>query len=206
VAWHIVSKAASGDRRHRAWVNERVDGPPIDRSVLPQYAEALVPFVEEEQPAPSETPAGEPDELELKVDIARAAILVERMLWKYVRELLVAEHGESDSEWWAQGIKKPTRIKCTQRMEDCSHREHPYAYTDLSDFHDILKDRWVLFQKDFQQLSPGYGGRPEFLEDLRRFNNLRHLVHGCRQVVPTEDDLDFVRQFASAIQEFTGSL
>jgi len=203
VAWHLASKAIAGGRRHRAWIEERVDGPVLNRSALLKYVDILTDVVEAHQPLVAETPAGFLDEIDLKVEIATAAITVERRLSTYIREVLIEKYGKEDSGWWAQGVKKPIRDKCNSKMEDCRYREHPFFYTDLIDYGDIIHKNWILFEHDFKRLSPSYLVKKELIEDLDKFNELRHLVHGSRRTIPTIDDNEFVGMFLSAVHEMT---
>jgi protein-tyrosine phosphatase len=119
VAWHIASKAVGGGRRHMEWASERFDGPGLTQSTLPEYVRALTEIARIEQPLPAETPAGGLDEIQFKIDIATAAITVERGLSTYIRTVFEEAYGRSEAAWWVLGIKKPVRDKCNSKMEDC---------------------------------------------------------------------------------------
>lgn len=79
----------------------------------------------------------------------------------------------------------------------------PYAYTDLIDIASIMEANW----KHFTDVLPGVlaHNKKEFLARFRKLNNIRNKVmHPVREVLPTQEDFDFVREFRNSVASFRG--
>ncbi len=128
----------------------------------------------------------------------------EKMLHIFVRQRLQATFGKEETEWWVKGVPEGIRDKCAQRREHDPIRRPLYAQTDFTDLIAILAKRWSLFEHDFKRVKGQYKSSKDFLDDMARLVEIRHVVSHPVRGVPTEEDLIFARQMRETIEKFCG--
>jgi hypothetical protein len=131
--------------------------------------------------------------------------VIETMLHKVVRAVLQDVFGRRESDWWRKGVPLPIREKCSVRHQaDQEPCPELYAYTDLIDIANIVEANW----KHFTTILPDAlaNNRREFMSTFRKLNNIRNKVmHPVREVSPTQEDFEFVREFRNGARSFHGA-
>jgi len=125
--------------------------------------------------------------------------LIEIELHERIRKELVRRYGDGEAGWWRQGVPEGVRVKCQERRErDQDDPCQPFRYSDLLDLDAILEGEWSLLKDLFPDYS---ANRKQLSKDLRRLNRIRNKVmHPVRDLVPGEEDFDFVHGLQRSFQ------
>ncbi len=127
----------------------------------------------------------------------------EERLHLFIRQKLQRHYGKEETQWWKIGVPEGIRQECAKRRE-YDLRGECYGYTSLIDLKEILKHNWRVFEEDFQRIKDQIGSKNDFLDALRRFNDIRKLVMHPVRNQPSEDDYRFAQSVHDMIVKFAG--
>jgi hypothetical protein len=135
-------------------------------------------------------------------------VVVEARLHNFIRDSLIKEFGDSEQEWWVQGVPLNVRMECQVMCERDNRKNPPYNYTYLINLIEILDKNWNIFEPHYQCISTEYRSKREFLNCLNKLNNIRNtIMHPIREQegIP-EDDSQFLDSFCNIILEFSSNI
>lgn len=188
LACHIAGKAHTGDKLHRSWVLNQ--NPNVDfKASLPKIAEIILWAVRESQIKESKLNKQEDTLYKLIANI-------ERRLHTYINDTLKKELGEPEKDWWVKGVPQKIRQKCAERQEEDGLRDERFNYMDILDLLTIIDCNWGLFQPSFNYISDECKTKRDFLDNLRRFNEIRKsIMHPVRVSTNQSEDARFLDWF-----------
>jgi hypothetical protein len=212
VALHVAGKIRTGDRLHRSWaigkIGNTVDKPEAKHSIN-TLADQLEWYVlednrtrhqkeEERIKRLAEEEKGKEDPGVLAYKYVQR---IETSLHAYVRQALQTSFGEDEKGWWVQGVPPQIRIACAQRREEDRLREEPYRYINLIDLRTIIDKNWGIFVSSFGQVHESLNSKKKFLAGIARTNEIRNRVMHTIRMVPTAEDILFLRQFSETTEK-----
>jgi hypothetical protein len=203
VACHIAGKCQTGDRAHRSWALNK--SPVVNfKASIPQIANIIEWVVVEARQ--------ERIQNVLKNERIRTPYDkitdIEKRLHNFIRDSLIKEFGDSEQEWWVQGVPLNVRMECQVMCERDNRKNPPYNYTYLINLIEILDKNWNIFEPHYQCISTEYRSKREFLNCLNKLNNIRNtIMHPIREQegIP-EDDSQFLDSFCNIILEFSSNI
>ena len=102
-------------------------------------------------------------------------------------------------EWWIKGISRVIRKRIAQNYEENDCIGNKFDYTYIWDLAKI----WERNISDFSKISPfmEWGTKWNTIEkDFMKLNSMRNkLMHPTRNYIPSEDDREFLEEFAQKI-------
>jgi hypothetical protein len=116
-------------------------------------------------------------------------------LHRSVREVLIAEFGPDERQWWRQGIPLAIRTKCAEIQQvDENPVGDLFAYTTLIQLSEIIDRNWKIFQPRLpSQLA---NDKKRLLREFARLNSLRNAVmHPVKGLKWEREDFEFVREW-----------
>ena len=115
-----------------------------------------------------------------------------------ISDTLNQAYGPED--WWRRGIPEGIRKQCAASREgDPEPARHAYFYTTLIHLQEILDKQWVLFANALPKQATQ--SKKRLLTELVRLNHIRNSVmHPVKDVLLTEEDFSFVRDFAAKLR------
>lgn len=201
---HVASKAKT-DRRHMGWIR-RVE-PAADRSnwTNNELAEVIQDAVSEAQNAHPVSSGETSGTLHPREELGRLGSRVEADLKVLITATLSSHYGEGhwcNSDWFVNGIPIPVQKKCLEKRIEQRSVEPPLNFATLLEFLSIIESKnWPLFDNALRAI--GFRDKKSFQKAFRRFNCLRNLTHGARDVAVSEQDIEDARRFADQITSIT---
>jgi hypothetical protein len=122
---------------------------------------------------------------------------IELQLHDFVREALVAEHGEEN--WWRNGVPLNIREDCAVLNErDPEPVSGLFCYTTVMHLRQIFDKEWNTLSRS---LPPAVrSDKQDFLSSLSRLNKIRNIVmHPVKGILLQQDDFDFVRHLRKQV-------
>jgi hypothetical protein len=199
LASHIAGtiKHSWGDKEHKAWARMKI--PDLELSyTMPELAGFLLQALRPVASASEARPVANPLELIHATEIA---------LHRHIKRRLEGSFGLDGDEWWARGVPLEIRKGCAQRREEDPGRNELFSYTYLIDLQTIIDKNWSLFEADFLRVRKEVQSKKEFLDSIRRINNIRnrhsHPIRAPeRGTEAFEDDLRTVVHDSKYIEDF----
>lgn len=187
------------------WIR-RVE-PAADRSnwTNNELAEVIQDAVSEAQNAHPVSSGETSGTLHPREELGRLGSRVEADLKDLITATLSSHYGEGhwcNSDWFVNGIPIPVQKKCLEKRIEQRSVEPPLNFATLLEFLSIIESKnWPLFDNALRAI--GFRDKKSFQKAFRRFNCLRNLTHGARDVAVSEQDIEDARRFADQITSIT---
>lgn len=213
VALHIAGKILSYDDKyqHRNWVTDRLGDSIHDYFdyTINTLAKELEPYVLKDYETRSQNEEEKIKRIVMQQEASeepsvlayKYILKLERRSHRFIRQILENEYGKDESEWWAKGVPAQIRIECAKRREDDPLREELYSYTDLIDLKTIFDKNWRVFEPQFKLVGESFNTKKELLDAIAHSNEIRKRVMHPTRMVVDNDEIVFLEQFCSIIEE-----
>lgn len=119
---------------------------------------------------------------------------LEVFLHTRIREILIAEFGPAEHEWWRLGVPEQVRISCaTSREADPYPPGESYSYTTFINLSKIIEKNWQIFH--FRLPAEIASNKKALFEQFNRLNAIRNAVmHPVKGEQLSENDFIFAQE------------